>query len=178
MGWIRDAGPLPLFGAMAILPAFGMPLTPFFILAGATFGVARGLLGSGVALALNLALCYWIARSGMRPRLVSLLRRFSYELPDFEEKDKGAVRFTLAVKLAPGVPGFAKNYVLGVAGVPLAVYFGLSMLITGAYATALVVLGESFLEHNLDHTIIAGAVVIALAIGVWLWRRKSRRGPG
>jgi uncharacterized membrane protein YdjX (TVP38/TMEM64 family) len=176
MAAIPRAGPLPLFAAMAVLPAVGLPLTPFFVLAGASFGIAVGLVGSAVALGLNLALCYWIARSGMRPRLESMLRRSRYELPDFAEMSKGAVRFALAVKVTPGLPGFAKNYVLGVAGVPFALYFGVSMLITGAYAVALVVLGESFLHHNLSRTLLAGAAVAVLAFGLWLWRKKRGRG--
>ena len=84
MAWKEEAGALPFFGAMAVLPAVGMPITPFFVLAGATFGVGPGLLGSGVALGLNLTLCYAIARSGLRPKLESLLRRFEYELPGLQ----------------------------------------------------------------------------------------------
>ena len=67
MAWKEEAGPVAFFGAMAVLPAIGIPVTPLFVLAGATFGVGPGLLGSGVALGLNLALCYAIARSALRP---------------------------------------------------------------------------------------------------------------
>ena len=81
-GWKEEAGPVTFFGAMAVLPAIGMPITPFLVLAGATFGVGPGLLGSALALGVNLTLCYAIARSALRPWLESLLRRFEYELPD------------------------------------------------------------------------------------------------
>jgi hypothetical protein len=76
--WKQEAGPLVFFGSTAVLPAIGLPITPFFVLAGATFGVGPGLLGSGVALGLNLALCYAIARSRVRSWLEGLLRRFEY----------------------------------------------------------------------------------------------------
>jgi uncharacterized membrane protein YdjX (TVP38/TMEM64 family) len=173
MGWKLVAGPLPFFGAMAILPAVGLPVTPFFVLAGATFGVGLGLLGSGVALGVNLALCYAIARSGLRPRLESLLRRFEYELPQFEEVDRGALRFTLLVKVAPGAPAAVKTYLLGIVGVPFPLYFGASMLITGAYAVLCVVVGDSLFEHHVVRVLGAGVVVVALAAGFWWWRKRE-----
>ncbi len=171
--WKEEAGPLPFFGAMALLPAIGVPITPFFVLAGATFGVGPGLLGSAVALGLNLTLCYAIARSGLRSRLEALLHRFDYELPDFEQRETGAVRFTLLVKMAPG-PAVVKNYLLGLTGVPFLIYLGLSMLITGAYAVFCVVLGFSLFEHDIVHVIIAGAAAIALGLGLWWWWRRRR----
>jgi uncharacterized membrane protein YdjX (TVP38/TMEM64 family) len=174
--WKQEAGPVRFFGAMAVLPAIGVPMTPLFVLAGATFGVGPGLLGSLVALGLNLTLCYAIASSGLRSRLVALLRRFEYELPDFEQRETGAVRFTLLVKMAPGAPAVVKNYLLGLTGVPFPVYFGLSMLITGAYAAVCIVVGVSLFEHDVNRVILAVAAAVALALGLWWWL-KSRRPP-
>jgi uncharacterized membrane protein YdjX (TVP38/TMEM64 family) len=175
MAWKADAGALPFFAAMAVLPAIGMPITPFFVLAGATFGVGIGLLGSGVALGLNLALCYGIARSGLRPWLESLLQRFEYELPDFEEKKRGALRFTLLVKLTPGAPAVAKNYLLGLTGVPFSLYFVSSMLITGAYAVLCVVVGVSLFEHEIRRSLAIGAAIVALSLGLLWWHRRRTR---
>src|SRR5690606_7883903 len=79
--WQEEAGPLPFFGALAVLPAFGLPTTPFYLLAGATFGTGLALAGSAVSLAANLALCHWIARSGVRPRLERWLDRRGHRLP-------------------------------------------------------------------------------------------------
>ncbi|HKQ68510.1 MAG TPA: VTT domain-containing protein [Polyangiaceae bacterium] len=176
LAWKEDASPPVFFGAMSVLPALGVPVTPLFLLAGTTFGVRVGLLGSITALGLNLAICYWIARGGMRPRIEALVRRFDYELPVFEGKSRRTVRFAVAVKLTPGVPAFVKNYVLGMAGVPFALYFGLSMLITGGYAAALVVMGESLFEHDLRQAFAPVAVLAVLGlIGLgtrwWLKRR-------
>ncbi|WP_303854324.1 hypothetical protein, partial [Salinicola salarius] len=69
--------PLALLIAMAGLPALGIPMTPFYILAGLRFGVPGGLLFSAVATLLNLLLCYAIARGQLRPVLrASIERRF------------------------------------------------------------------------------------------------------
>jgi uncharacterized membrane protein YdjX (TVP38/TMEM64 family) len=176
--WKRTASPLPFFIGMALAPAFGFPSTPLFVLAGATFGRRMGLIGSGLALAANLTLCYWIARSGLRPWLVRLLRRFDYELPDFKKKYEGSWRFTLMVKATPAIPQFVKNYGIGVAGVPFPLFFGTSMLLSGAYGVALIVLGESLFRHDRARSVVIAAAVLALALGIWMWsRQKNRQSP-
>ncbi|WP_187265944.1 TVP38/TMEM64 family protein [Alkalisalibacterium limincola] len=171
--WKEQAGPVPFFAVMAILPAIGFPVTPFFILAGATFGVTVGLGGSLLALLANFSLCFWLARSGFRPGILRLLERFSVKLPRFDGDHKRALSFVLMVKFTPGVPAFAKNYLLGVAGVPFALYLTVSMLVTGLYAAAFVVLGESVLEHDVNRTVIAAAVIVLAAVGFWWWRRRK-----
>src|SRR5262249_40508182 len=102
----------------------------------------------------------------------SLMRRLGYRLPDLREKEKGAIRFALAVKLAPGVPAFVKNYAMGLAGVPFAVYLGVAMLITGAYGVALVLLGESLLQHELNRALPLVVAVAAIALATFWWRRR------
>lgn len=164
LAWLERARPLPFFGAIALLPALGCPMTPLFLLAGATFGVKLALIGTLAALAVNLTLCYWLARGKLRKHLVRALRRFDYELPDFGAPDKNPVRFTALTKLAPGIPGFVKHYGLGAAGVPFGIYLGVSMAISGAYAAALILLGESLLTHELSSGVIAIIVVAVLAL--------------
>ena len=173
--WKREASPLLFFSALAMLPAFGLPTTPFFLLAGTTFGIPVGLVGTFIALGMNLAVCYWIARSGLRPFLERILRRFSFELPDLQGGGSNTLRFALAIKFAPGLPAFVKNYVLGMVGVPFALYFGLSMLITGAYAALLVVLGESLLAHNRSTAGAVIAAILVLGVGVWWWQKRGER---
>lgn len=183
MQWMENARPLPFFLAMAILPAIGAPLTPFFLLAGAAFGVTVGIVGTMLALAVNLTICYRLGRGRLRRRLVRLLERFEYELPDFDASARrsirSTVRFTTLVKVTPGPPGFVKNYALGVSRVPFGIYFVLSMLLSGAYAAALIVLGESLFEHQLGTGTLAILVVAVLAIVIWKWSRRaaSRREP-
>lgn len=116
--WREEAGPIPFFIALSILPALGFPTTPFFILAGALYGVWIGLLGSGLAIGVSLVLCYWISHSKLRPWMVKRLAKTKYRIPEFSEAGSGAVRFALLLRFAPGIPTFLKNYILGLAGVP------------------------------------------------------------
>lgn len=176
LDWLRRAPPLVFFGAVAILPALGVPFTPLFLLAGATFAVPLAIVGSLVALFVNVTLSYWLARSALRPRLVAALARLDYELPELEGDARSALRLTVLTKLAPGVPGFVKNYGLAAAGVPFAMYAVSSLVVTGAYATLLIIVGESLLSHHLRSSVVAllavGAVVIVL--GFFISRRRGR----
>jgi uncharacterized membrane protein YdjX (TVP38/TMEM64 family) len=175
MDWIYRLRPAPFFLVMAVLPAVGFPFTPFFMFAGASFGVAVGLIGSLIALAINLVVCFAIARR-MRGPLQSLLRRFKYELPDFRERQQGSLRFAFAVKAAPGVPGFVKHYGLGLAGVPFLQYFVVALLMSGMYAAVSVVVGDSLFDHAIGRTVAAVAILAgAMALVVWLRRRIASR---
>jgi uncharacterized membrane protein YdjX (TVP38/TMEM64 family) len=76
------------------------------------------------------------------------------------------------------VPAFVKHYGLGVAGVPFAVYFGVSMLMTGVYAVSLVLLGQSLLQHRGDRAAWLLAVLAGAGLAAWWWRRQRRRRSG
>lgn len=167
--WQEEAGPVPFFTALAILPALGFPTTPFYVLAGAMFGVAGGLIGSAISLAVNLVLCFWIARSGLRRWLQRLLARTRYQMPDIE--GSRAIGFALLVKLAPGAPTVVKTYVIALSGVPFAIYFALSFVITFLWAAGFIVLGESVLDRDFSQAGWAVAALAALAIAVWAVHR-------
>lgn len=176
LDWKREADPLSFFLLAAVLPALGFPITPLFVLAGAVFGTALGLFGSLLALAANLLLCHWIAHSALRPHLERLLARTRYRLPSFDGKRSSALRFTLLLRVTPGLPLFIKNYLLGFSGIPLKLHFGVSMLLTGAYAAGFVLLGESMFERNLAEAIIGVVILIVISLAVLLLRRLLRAG--
>jgi len=173
--WQESAGPLPFFGAMALLPAFGVPMTPFFIIAGATFGIWTALIGSLCAVSLNLMLCYRIAHSGLRPQLERIIHRTRYTLPDLREHSKRAVPFTVLVKIAPGVPAFAKNYIISLAGVSFPIYFLISLPFTALFGASFIVLGDSAVDQRPAGVAIAVGMLLLLTIGgaIW-WQVKSR----
>lgn len=178
MAWLQSLRPVPYAIVMALLPAIGAPTTPLYILAGASFGIWVGLLVSWTALAVNATLCFFIARR-MRPVFERLLRRFETDMPDFSERQRGGLRFVLGVKVAPGPPAFVKNYGLGISGVSYKQFIAVTMLFTGIYAAAFVVIGESLLDHRPSRAAITIGVLVALvALVMWYRRRKQRRvGP-
>jgi len=172
LAWVSEAHPVPFFVAMALLPCIGVPFTPLFLLAGATFGNSVGLLGSALALAVSLALSYRIARGRLRPHLARWLRRFDYEIPSYHAGGRDAIRFTLLTKLTPGVPGVVKTYGLGIAGVPFSLYFASGMVVTGAYAVVLVIAGDSLFDHDLGRASGVVALAVVVALGAWWWKRR------
>lgn len=173
--WTREAGPVPFFIAMTVLPALGVPTTPLYILAGATFGITAGLIGTALSVAANLLLSYWIAHGALRPWLEGLLRKTRYELPDFQDRNPWVV--TGIVRLAPAVPAFIKNYLLGLANIPLNVYFLVSMAITGFYAALFVVLGESLPDRDTGQALwVIGILGVAVAVTWWVRQRKALNG--
>lgn len=176
LAWLQSLRPLPFFAAAALLPAFGLPTTPFCVLAGAVFGIPLGLAISWSALVVNAAICFLLARR-LRPVFTRLLLNTKARLPDFSER-KGGLRFVLGVKVAPGVPAFLKNYTLGMSRVPFRMFLIVVIAFAGLYSAAFVVLGESLLDHQPSRGVIALVVLAALiAFAVWYRRRTKVREP-
>ncbi|MGM8933186.1 TVP38/TMEM64 family protein [Salinicola halophyticus] len=151
--------PLALLIAMAGLPTLGIPMTPFYILAGLRFGVPGGLMFSAAATLLNLLLCYAIASGHLRPVLRASIERCFPALAGLDDARQDAWRVTFLIKLVPGVPMFLKHYALGIAGVPLSIYLSVALLTTGPYAVAFVVLGQSALTGNVGQALVAAGVL-------------------
>ncbi len=176
--WMSAVSPVPFFLVMAVLPAIGAPLSPFMIVAGAMFGIWVGLIVSIAAIAISLCIGYAIAHSKLRPRIVSLFGRFGYKVPDFTAGGRSAWRFAAAIKLTPALPAFAKMYVLAVTAVPFPIFFGVSLAISGAFAVAWIVLGDSLLAHDMNHTTVAAIAIAVLAVVAVMWWRRRRDVSG
>ena len=169
--WKNSAGPFPFFLALAILPVIGFPTTPFYLIAGATFDLPTALIGSLLALTVNLTLSYMLARGPLRSLLERWLARSGRELPNVEKV--GHLRFTVVVKCLPGLPTFLKNSAVALAGVPFPIYFGVSLVFSGFYAAGFIVLGESFLERDYTRALIALGVLAGIAAVIFLIRRRK-----
>jgi uncharacterized membrane protein YdjX (TVP38/TMEM64 family) len=170
----RDAGPLPFFAAMAVLPAVGFPLSPFIVMAEPVFGPA---LGTGrvaadaiVALAANATLSYAAARGLLRPLAAKLVDRMGYRLP--EMGSGGAWELTLLVRIVPGPPVFIQGWLLGLARTPFGIYLTVSTLVQSAYLAGLFFLGDALKSGDrLDLLVPLG---IFLAVGLAMHRLRKR----
>lgn len=169
--WKNSAGPVPFFLALEFLPVIGFPSTPFYLIAGATFDLPTALIGSLLALTVNLTLSYLLANGPLRSLLVKWLARSGRELPNVEKV--GYLRFTLMVKFLPGLPSFLKNSAVALAGVPFPIYFGVSLVISGFYAAGFIVLGESFLDGDYTQTVIALLALAAITTVIFMLRRRK-----
>lgn len=174
MGFLREAGPVVFFAAMALLPMIGFPLSPFVLTAGAVFGPELGagwVIGWAVsAVAVNVSLSYWLAARGLRPVVAWGLARVGRSLP--KEPIRSALELTLALRVVPGTPFFLQSYLLGLARVPFVMYLAISTGVPAAYITGMVLAGDA-LERGDKSMLLAGGIACAAAgAGLHLLRKR------
>jgi uncharacterized membrane protein YdjX (TVP38/TMEM64 family) len=180
INFVRAAGPVPFFVAMALLP---VPLAWFTIPAGEAFGDQLTLPGviaaSLAAMAVQVSLTYWLGRSAMGPRLQGWVARRGYTVPRVQGENALAVVFL--VRLVPGPPLPLQCFLLGLAQVPFRIYFGASWLVTVPWVIGGVVFGRGLLQGNVMLAILGASVIGATIAAIHLIRRRffpTRPAPG
>lgn len=172
------AGPAAFFGAMAVLPLFGFPISPFSLAAGPLFGASLGtpvvLLCGVTAIAANLTLSYWLARRALRPLLARLVARLGYRLPAASGED--ATGLIVLVRVTPGPPFFVQNYLLGLADVPFGPYLGWSVLVQGAFGTGVMLFGDALAQGRGRTALLALGLLGGVVMATKLVRRHLARG--
>jgi uncharacterized membrane protein YdjX (TVP38/TMEM64 family)/phosphatidylglycerophosphate synthase len=170
---LRAAGPWAFFGAMAVLPA---PLAWFTVPAGEAFApqlTLAGVVGAAlVAVGVNIALHYFLARYALRPWLSAVVARWGYQVPSVTAGN--ALEVVLLVRLTPGPPLCLGCWVLGIAEAPFRLYLIVSWLITVPWILGGVVLGRGILGGDIKLA-AAGLAVLAMAIVTVRWLRQRRR---
>lgn len=167
MALIRGLGPWTFFACWALLPAAGVPMLTFSLTAGPMFGEQMGLgavVAAGIAAAtFNLLLTYWLARRAIRPWLTRVLERLGYRLSQLDSAD--LTDLIILVRVTPGMPFFAQNYLLGLAGAPAGRYVAISCAVVWTYTAGFVVFGDALL-HGRGRAIVLGASLLAAAVAV------------
>ena len=161
---LAAAGPLAFFGAMALLPAAGVPMIVFSLTAGPAFAPSLGMgtvVAAGLtALTVNLLLTYWLARRALRPLLTRLLARLGHQVPRVEAADM--TDLIVVLRVTPGLPFFAQNYILGLADAPFGKFLWISCLSSWTYTAAIIVFGDA-LRHG-EAKLIMEAVLVLVAL--------------
>ncbi len=172
--FFRDAGPAAFFVAMALLPAAGFPLSMFTVAAALVFvptlGLGTVLACTLLAVAINVALSYWIAARALRPLVARIVRRFGYNLPEIQPH--AAWPIILLVRIIPGPPFFVQSYLLGLARVPFRTYLAISTLIPAAYLVGTIVLTDALARN--DYWTMAAAVALFFVVGGILHQARRR----
>lgn len=170
--WIASFGPIPFFVAMAILPSFWFPVSPFLLLAGAIYEMPVAIVGCAAALAGNMALSWLLAGRLFRPPFERLVHRFGYSVPELKKESM----FTVAVllRITPGMPFPLQNYLLGLARMPFLWYMGISLPLTLVLSLSIVIFGDAILKGNVALILLAISLLVALSIGVRYLRARLR----
>lgn len=174
---IRSFGPVAFFGAMAILPAIGCPITIFTISVGPIFGAQLGLplilLLSAGAIVFNLAFAYWLARYALRPWVEWLFTWLGYRLPQVPAEDR--LSFTVLVRVTPGPPYCVQNVILGLTGVPFGLYMITSALICIPLSFGIIMFGDSIAQGKGKVVMLSLLLIIAISFGIKFLRRHFAR---
>jgi uncharacterized membrane protein YdjX (TVP38/TMEM64 family) len=177
MAFIRGAGPWTFFAGIAVLPAIGAPLSAFTIVAGEAFGARMTMIGviaaASVAIAVNLALTYWLARYALRPLLSRIAERYGYKIPRVTPGN--ALSIALVLRLTPGPPFFMQSYILGLAEVPFRLYMVVSWLCILPWTLALILLGKGVFNGDFKLLIYGVGGVVAASAIVHLVRKRYAR---
>jgi len=170
---IRGAGPLAFYTAMALLPAAGVPflvfLLPVVSLFGLRFGTPATVALALVAMTVNIAFTYALARWALRPVLTRLVFRLGFTIPEVAAED--AADLVVILRVTPGIPFFVQHYLLGLANVPPGKYLVVSCLIAWPMGTAFMLFGDALLHGRGRMALVALCLILALTAVLHLVRK-------
>lgn len=173
MGLIREAGPVAFFSAMILLPACGVPMLAFSLPVVSLFSEKMGtvpvLLLSLMAMTANFTLTYALARRGLRPLVARLVTRLGYRMPQVEAAD--ATDLIVILRVTPGIPFFAQNYLAGLANVPFGKYMLVSCVIAWPLNVAFMLFGDALLHGKGKVALISLCLLLALTAATHLVRK-------
>lgn len=174
---LRSAGPVAFFLGMALLPLAGVPMLTFSLpavpLYGPQFGTVGAVALSLAAVTVNFCLAYALARRALRPLLSTLVTRLGYKLPEVEAGD--ATDLVILLRVTPGVPFFAQNYLAGLAEVPFGRYFVISAIISWPLTLAFLLFGDALLHGKGKVALISFCALAALITATHLVRKHYER---
>jgi uncharacterized membrane protein YdjX (TVP38/TMEM64 family) len=171
---IAALNPILVFVLMATLPVAGFSVGVIYLVAGAKFGPLFGGVAVAGATAIHLLLTHWISQSFLRGPLLRLFARRKHRLPEIPPGENGAVSVMAA--LVPGIPYFARNYLLALSGVPLRLYFWICLPIYVARSYVTIFLGDLSGDPSGRRLLILVAVyAVKLGICAYLIARLRRR---
>lgn len=155
-----------VFVVITVLPLVGFPVTVLHILAGMRWGPKLGLALVVVSILLQLLASYALVHL-FRPAFERRLAKFRERIP---QGAHGPV--TLLTALLPGVPYFAKNYLIPVMGVPLRTFLLWCFPLHAVRASIAVIFGDA--SDDLTPTRIAWFCVYFVVVTLscaWVFRR-------
>jgi len=172
--FVRAEGAGVFFAAMAVLPLFAFPLSPFIFSAGPVFAPTLGtgtVIACGVAAIMaNVSLSYWFGAYALRPWMERLVIWLGYKLPQLPAGRDW--EFTLVVRVVPGTPFFLQSYLLGLARVNFWIYLFVSTLVPTAYLVAAVVAGDALVQGDKSKLVIAGVLFAVVVFSLHLLRKR------
>lgn len=165
--------PLLFFSAMAVLPAVGAPMSPFYLGAGAAFPLPLAIGGSLAGMTANVAISYLAARWLLHPLVSWLARRLGYTIPQVPHEHRWLV--TVLLRITPGPPFFMQHYLLALGRVPFGVYMAVSIPICGLMGMGAVAAGAGLTSGSAGGLVAGLCFLVAIGLGVRFARKAMQR---
>lgn len=167
--FLRQTHPAIFFSLLAVLPAFGLPISPFFMIS-AVYGIGFSLICTVAALSVNLTLIYWLGVGVFHPVIERFIRRTRYSIPKVRPSDYSKI--TLLVRITPGLPYFVQGYLLALGGIPFGIYFIISIIVSTSAAAAFIFLGESVFQGKSGPAILGICLLLVLILAAKIIRDR------
>jgi uncharacterized membrane protein YdjX (TVP38/TMEM64 family) len=155
-----------VFLLLTVLPLFGFPVTVLHVVVGMRFGIPLGLTLAAISITLQLLASYLLVHF-FREKFARRLEPVRQRIP--KTAHGSMCLFTM---LLPGVPYFAKNYVLPLLGVPFRTYLLVCLPIHIIRSSIAIIFGE--MSDDLTPTRITCLVLYFAAtfsVSWWMFRR-------
>ncbi len=178
---VREAGPWAFFGSMAVLPAVGFPISPFYLTAGEAFAgqmTMPGVLAAAlVANSVQFALSFWLAQRAFRPVVEWLLAQAKYRVPQVKPENETTV--AVLVRVTPGPPLCMQSYLLALSGVRFRTYLWVSIAVQGLMGSAYIVFGKALMSGKGGLALLGLMVLVFAIAAVQLVRKRlAQRDAG
>ncbi|MFK7895983.1 MAG: TVP38/TMEM64 family protein [Myxococcota bacterium] len=163
-GWeqLQAAPPIAFFSVVLIASLLPIPVSVLYAAAGTLYGVTTTLLWIAATAMLANLIVYATCSSFLRPTLIRQIEKRGHTIPKLESRSDETLLITL-VRITPGFPYFLQNWLLGLAGVEIIRFLGITLVIHMLYASGFVILGRSAFEGELGMVAIAIALLVVIS---------------
>ena len=164
---------LVLYAAIVVLPGLGFPASVLLVLAGVVWGASLQTCAIALsAIILNLLWTRWLAAGPGKHLISRMLGKRWSRLENLPRAD--LYRLTCILRVTPGLPLFAQNYILGVLGVPLRPYLMISVPLNALWVVGFVITGGAVFQGRAGIAITGVCILVAGTLLIRLIRSRMR----
>lgn len=158
-----------------VLPAFGFPLTLYYLTIGVVAdGLVPALLLTWACMAGNMALSYVVARAGAEP-VRALVERLDYRVPRVRRRNEW--KLIVALRASP-LPWLMQSWLLALGGARFVPYMLFGVPVQALVALGFVVLSESLLAGDTGWALLGLSLLLVIGLALpRLWRSARRAEP-
>lgn len=166
-----------LIASFTVLPLVGAPISIFLMAVGLKYGMAVGLLITGMCMAVHHLTAWFVAHTWLREKLERWLDKFDYEIPSIPKQHQ--TWFMFAFALAPGLAYVIKLYAIALTDMPLRKYFWVGWPVYTLSSFVLIGMGDAAGNTN-RWLLLAMGICLVLGVGFTWWLKRnmdSRTSP-